>query len=223
MTVTKSYIIGTDTADMTVDLDLLATAIAAVCPDFVSVSKTGGSLVVETTTAMTGQVLTDVAAVLLVHSSAPDLANYKAIKRREVDAASAALFWSALTDPKDNMESRSYKLLAHLFKGMEASDNKNDRDGEADKRRPSAHRKDNQGAKVWKILEKEAAKRGLPSLDDLADIIEPFANLQWDLIAEIEALRPTSKDAIAAASDVPGVDTVYTTFISELSAITLPT
>jgi hypothetical protein len=173
----------------------------------------------EVSIALDADETTSVTAIVNTHSSTPDLVEYKRIKKLEVDEVSATFFWTGLTGVNDSIATRMYKMLAHMFKSMEAHDNKNDREGDDSKRQPTAYKKNAGGNRIWKILEREATKRGNLTLEQLADIVEPLAEAQWDLMSEVEGIRPVTKDAISAAADFAAVDALMVQFYTDLDAL----
>tara|TARA_Y100000310_G_scaffold325691_2_gene389530 strand:- start:2372 stop:3007 length:636 start_codon:yes stop_codon:yes gene_type:complete len=145
-----------------------------------------------------------------------NLTDYKLLYQIKIDNTIGQTFWDILTAKGVSLQGQSYIMLAHLFKAMEAQDVINDRDTKD--WRPHAFRRDGGNNKKRRIIEKEAAKRGCPE-DYLSDLVVPWAEFQWDIIADFEEIRPTTKDAITAAVDHAAVDAVYAQFQTDLGTV----
>lgn len=157
--------------------------------------------------------VTEIEGNIPVPDGSLDLAAYKTHYQRKVDDDIGAAFWAGLTVSGVSLEAQTYILLAHLSKGMEAQDIIDDRDGKDDE--PRSYERDAQNNKKRKVIEKEAAKRGLTK-EQLSDAVHPWSSFQVDFIAAMEEIRPTTKDAITAAVDVAGVDAAYAQFQTDL-------
>jgi hypothetical protein len=219
------YTISTATADGAADSETLQAALAAVtfsggAPAYthIVIRESDDKVFVffEDDSDLPDVDKTTLDAALAAHygdlTSSQRLLDYQIQHEIMVDDTIGATFWDVLTLPNISMRAQMYILLAHLFKGMEAQDIINDRDGTD--LRPRAYRR-NGGAKKHAIVKQEATKRGITE-EQIADLINPWSDFQQDFIAGLEEVRAPAKDGIRAAADHAAVDAAFAQFQVDL-------
>lgn len=142
--------------------------------------------------------------------------DYKSEMMDRIDADADAKFFSVLGG------GFLYKVIAHILKGSEANAhwNANAKPIGAKERYPETQKpKDSDNTKAeYKIIEAEASARGI-GVDALRDAILPLTDAQYQLIADIEAIRPVRRDEVEAATDRAGVDAAMAQWAIDLAAI----
>jgi hypothetical protein len=149
---------------------------------------------------------------------------YQRCKKIDIDNACGDVFMEVLAVSGLSLNGMVFKSVAHLMKGMEAFDIKNDDDvvnnPTAKPRHPVSSHDDGNGNKKHDIIEAEAANRGITNLQ-MAELVEPNALGQISVFSVIETYRPVRADAIDAITVDPGNigGDVYADYASAVAAV----